>query len=74
MTKPYSASCERNWRPIADILKKLVHNKPQTLFEVGSGTGQHAIYIAPHFPKLTWITSDILSNHDSIKEWIIYLM
>jgi len=70
MTKPYSASCERNWRPIADILKKLVHNKPQTLFEVGSGTGQHAIYIAPHFPKLTWITSDILSNHDSIKEWL----
>ncbi|MBT4989267.1 MAG: DUF938 domain-containing protein [Rickettsiales bacterium] len=70
MTKPYSASCERNWRPIADILKKLVQNKPQILFEVGSGTGQHAVYITPYFPKLTWITSDLLSNHDGIKEWL----
>ena len=52
MTKPYSASCERNWRPIADVLKKLVQNKSQTLFEVGSGTGQHAVYIALNFQNL----------------------
>ena len=70
MTKPYSASCERNWKPIADILKKFITNESQTLFEIGSGTGQHAVYIAPYFPKLTWITSDILSNHDGIKKWL----
>lgn len=70
MKKPHSVSCDRNQGPILNVLKELVEDKPQTLFEVGSGTGQHGVYMAPHFPKLTWVMSDVLSNHDGIKEWL----
>jgi cyclopropane fatty-acyl-phospholipid synthase-like methyltransferase len=39
----------------------------KNIFEIGSGTAQHAIFMAPKFPELTWITSDIKSKHLEIK-------
>ena len=42
----------------------------QQLLEVGSGTGQHAVYFAQHLPQVHWQTSDLEENHGGIKAWI----
>ncbi len=40
------------------------------VLEIGSGTGQHAIYFAEKMPHLTWHTSDCLSYLDGINMWL----
>ena len=44
--------------------------KCNTLLEIGSGTGQHAVYFAEHLAHLYWQTSDLIDNHEGINEWI----
>ena len=67
--KPYSESCEQNRIPILEVLNKELVNAG-SLLEIGSGTGQHAVYFAPHFPKLYWQTSDLDEHHAGINAWI----
>ncbi|HAN66926.1 MAG TPA: methylase, partial [Halieaceae bacterium] len=50
---PYSQACENNKQPILARLKE-VFVGPGTALEVGSGTGQHAVYFAAALPHLTW--------------------
>ena len=40
------------------------------LLEIGSGTGQHAVYFAPEFPELIWQTSDVVESHAGITAWL----
>ncbi len=54
---PYSASCERNKAPILKVLQQLLPSSGKIL-EIGSGTGQHIVYFASHFPVLQWQPSD----------------
>lgn len=69
MTKNFAPSCDRNQQPILDQL--VVHFQGcQQILEVGSGTGQHAVFFAKHLPHLVWNTSDMLENHDSINAWM----
>jgi cyclopropane fatty-acyl-phospholipid synthase-like methyltransferase len=70
MDRPYSAAAERNRIPILDVLKNFISSEDRKLLEVGSGTGQHAVYLAPHFPHLIWVTSDLSKNHDGIRQWL----
>ena len=67
--KPYSESCERNKQPIIEVISPLLSDK-QHLLEIGSGTGQHAVYFAEKLQHLTWHTSDRLENHQAINLWI----
>ncbi len=71
MTAPklYSESCDQNREPIYDIIQALLSNKKHVL-EIGSGTGQHAVYFAQKMPHLIWQTSDQLSYHQGIKQWL----
>jgi len=69
MPKRSSTSCERNQQPILEQLSRLLKDHQQVL-EVGSGTGQHAVFFAQHLPHLTWHTSDAKENHPSINAWI----
>jgi len=41
--KPHSDACERNREPILQVLKQWFL-APGTVLEIGSGTGQHAVY------------------------------
>jgi len=67
--KPFSESCVQNRAPILQVIKALLaHNS--NLLEVGSGTGQHAVYFAQELPHLTWHTSDVASNHPGIQLWL----
>ena len=40
------------------------------MLEIGSGTGQHAVYFASMVPGIVWQTSDRAENLASIKSWI----
>jgi len=66
---PYSQACENNKSPILEKLRVHFAEATQVL-EIGSGTGQHAVYFAEHLPHLQWQTSDVLANHDFINAWI----
>jgi|TARA_B110000091_G_C13710454_1_gene430231 cyclopropane fatty-acyl-phospholipid synthase-like methyltransferase len=69
MNKPFSQACENNKK---SILAKLILAFAQSkhILEIGTGTGQHAVYFARHLPKLNWQTSDLLINHQGINQWI----
>lgn len=68
--KPNAPSCERNQRVILDVLKVIINSTDKHLLEIGSGTGQHAVFMAPHFKALQWHTSDLLENHSGINMWL----
>jgi len=67
--KPYSESCEQNKEPILAILQKELVDI-QTVLEIGSGTGQHAVYFSNELDHLHWICSDLEENHQGISEWL----
>jgi Protein of unknown function (DUF938). len=67
--KQYSSSCVQNQAPIFKIIKPLLQDK-RTVLEVGSGTGQHAVYFAEKMPHLNWQSSDQMQYLNSINAWI----
>jgi SAM-dependent methyltransferase len=67
--KQFSLACERNQEPILAHLKTYLSNAVNVL-EIGSGTGQHAVYFGRHLPHVRWQTSDRAENHPSIRAWI----
>lgn len=67
--KPYAESCDQNRDPILKILKLLFADTTRVL-EIGSGTGQHAVYFARHLPHLIWHCSDRRDNHAGINQWL----
>ena len=57
MNLPYSEACEQNKDVILEVLKD--YFQPGTeILEVGSGTGQHAVYFAGLYTHIAWQTSD----------------
>ena len=69
INKPYSESCEQNREPILAVLKQAFADRGRVL-EIGSGTGQHAVYFGADLPHLRWQTSDVLAHHPGIRAWL----
>ena len=67
--KPYAQSCDQNREPILAVIKPLLADCVSVL-EIGSGTGQHAVFFAENMPGLVWHTSDCKQHHDGIKQWL----
>jgi cyclopropane fatty-acyl-phospholipid synthase-like methyltransferase len=67
--KPYSPHCERNREPILQALRRHLTGR-QRVLEIGSGTGQHAVYFAAALPEITWQTSDVDANLPGIRAWL----
>lgn len=69
MDKPNAPSCEKNREPILDVLRQHFAGRHQVL-EIGSGTGQHAVFFAEHLPHLSWQTTDRAENLPGITAWL----
>lgn len=69
MNKPFSQACENNKAPILAVLEQYFPD-PGKILEIGSGTGQHAVFFAARLPHLQWQTSDLPENHAGIHAWM----
>ena len=67
--KPYSDACERNREPILEVLRQHFADRRRVL-EIGSGTGQHAVYFAAALPHLVWQTSELEPNLTGVRLWL----
>jgi cyclopropane fatty-acyl-phospholipid synthase-like methyltransferase len=67
--KPYAESCDQNRDPILAVLREEFVTC-QSILEIGSGTGQHAVYFARRLPYLDWQTSDCREYHPGILAWL----
>ena len=66
--RPFSQACANNQAPILAVLEQAFADRRQVL-EIGSGTGQHSVYMAPRLPQLVWQTSDLPEHHAGILAW-----
>jgi len=67
--KPFSEACEQNKQPILAVLQQHFADVHRVL-EIGSGTGQHAVFFAAQLPHLQWLTSDVSELHAGIDAWL----
>ena len=65
MKLPFSPSADRNEEAIGDALGVWL-DAAGDVFEFGSGTGQHAVYLCQRFPHLRWQPTELKSNLESI--------
>lgn len=68
MSKPFSQACENNKQPILAVLRE-AFAAAGTVLEIGSGTGQHAVFFAAQMPWLRWLPSDCAPNLPGIRAW-----
>ena len=67
--KPHAPACDRNRDPILAVLREHFADRRRVL-EIGSGTGQHAVYFARAMPWLEWQASDVADNLPGIRAWL----
>ncbi len=63
----FSNACERNQQPILDVLINWFRES-RNILEIGSGTGQHAIWFSRHLPHLNWYTTDRIFDEQAFKD------
>jgi len=66
---PFSEACERNKGPILEVLRK-VFSKTESVLEIGSGTGQHAVHFSTHLSHLVWQPTELGENVAMLKSRI----
>ena len=67
--KPDAPSCARNREPILAVLREHFADR-RSVLEIGSGTGQHAVFFAAALPHLAWQASDRADNLPGIRSWL----
>ena len=67
--RPFAESGVENREPILSVLSPRLEGC-SSLLEIGSGTGQHAVYLAPQLPHIVWQTSDRADHHAGIRAWL----
>lgn len=67
--RPHAPACDRNREPILAVLREHFAGRRRVL-EIGSGTGQHAVYFAQAMPWLEWQASDVEENLPGIRAWL----
>lgn len=64
-----ASSVARNREPILDVLRSILPKQGVAL-EIASGSGEHIVYLAAHFPELVFCPSDIDQGaRQSIAAW-----
>ena len=64
---PFSEACERNKLPILAVLRRSFADRRHVL-EIGSGTGQHAVYFASQLPHVAWHPTEQLAYLPDLTE------
>jgi len=67
--KPFSESSAENREPILSVLREVFASCSEVL-EIGSGTGQHAVYFGAELSHLSWQTADLPQHHAGIRMWL----
>lgn len=67
--KPHAPATARNREPILAVLREYFADRRHVL-EIGSGTGEHAVFFAAALPQLVWQPSDLPANHPGIRSWL----
>ncbi len=67
INRPYAESAEQNKFVIFDAIKSYLQGD---VLEIGSGSGQHAVYFASQMPQISWQTSELAANLSGIEAWI----
>jgi cyclopropane fatty-acyl-phospholipid synthase-like methyltransferase len=65
----FSEASERNKGPILEVLRSAFAGVHHVL-EIGSGTGQHAVWFATHLPHLDWQPTDVAAELPALRERI----
>jgi len=68
-SRPFSESAESNKDSILKIISKIFTDETCVL-EIGSGTGQHAVYFTEQLPHLTWQPTELKDKIQGIKMWL----
>jgi hypothetical protein len=67
--KQFAPATTRNRDPILAVLKQILP-PTGTVLEIASGTGEHAVYFAPHLRPRHWVPSDVNpASLESIRAW-----
>ncbi|ACK68812.1 protein of unknown function DUF938 [Gloeothece citriformis PCC 7424] len=70
--RQFAPATERNRDPILKVLQEVLPSTGNIL-EIASGTGEHAVYFAPHFAPRQWLPSDPNPMlRESINAWQQY--
>lgn len=65
----HAPATERNREPILAVLQRVLP-PTGTVLEISSGSGEHAVFFAPHLAPRQWLPSDLdPSARDSIAAW-----
>lgn len=67
MSLPFAQAAEQNKQVILQAVASYLRGR---VLEIGSGTGQHAVYFASQMPSLVWQTSDLQPGLPGIQSWI----
>jgi len=65
---PINEACLRNQYPIAEQLSVLFSDT-NTVLEIGSGTGQHAVFMCRHLPHVIWQPSEMPDRVADVEAW-----
>jgi cyclopropane fatty-acyl-phospholipid synthase-like methyltransferase len=69
MTKRFAQAAGRNAGAILEVLR-VEFASCRAVLEIGSGSGQHAVYFSEHLTWLKWQPSDVAQYVDGIKAWV----
>ncbi|WP_101758596.1 DUF938 domain-containing protein [Oceanicoccus sp. KOV_DT_Chl] len=69
MDRPFSQACENNKAAILAVLQQHLA-AVDFVFEVGSGTGQHAVHFSQALPHLQWQPADQQEYIEGINAWL----
>jgi cyclopropane fatty-acyl-phospholipid synthase-like methyltransferase len=67
--KPYADATARNSEAILGAIREEFRGL-ESILEIGSGTGQHAVYFCNALDHVVWQTSDVRDNHGGIRAWL----
>ena len=68
MTLPDAPATHRNRQPILEQLSGYL-SEPSKVLEIGSGTGQHAVYFSEHLPHVIWMPTEQAINMPGLEAW-----